>query len=226
MSRVHGNVSAKAVLAYLVVSRTRVVSPIIMSVARCESKPAAEAMSKKEEEHLVQRLYYQQLERAAQREEERQAALKRQRDHNQLNRTISKSQEEQLVHRVYNEQLERMQQISAERERQKQMEAKKNVKKIDSSDLDSHIQHMYDEAIERSQQRRARLEEQTYKSTVKSRTISKRELAESVQRLYHVDWEKRDEELFKKHVYPNDPPVIRMSSDAIRESSTRLYTGA
>lgn len=192
-----------------------------MSTNDYDNMVAAPRLSPEAEDNLVQRLYYRQLELTTQRESERQATLERTRA--QKNKHISKEEEEHLVSRMYDQQLQRFASTKEEQERKKEAEAHKNDKKVSQSEIEQHVHRMYDEEREKSQTRRAELAAR-YTPTAEPKKIKKQELQECVQRLSHVDWEKRDEELFKKYVYPYDPKTTKISRSDEQAMADRLST--
>jgi hypothetical protein len=192
-----------------------------MSADDYDNMVAAPRLSPEAEENLVQRLYYRQLELATQRESERQATLERTRAQNKKH--ITKEEEEHLVSRMYDQQLQRFASTKEEREKKQEAEMHKNDKKISQSEIEHHVHRMYDEEREKSQTRRAQLATR-YMPTAEPKKISKQELQECVERLSHVDWEKRDEELFKKHVYPYDPKTTKISRSDEQAMAERLST--
>ncbi|KAG5490447.1 hypothetical protein JKF63_00567 [Porcisia hertigi] len=183
--------------------------------------PAAPRLSPEEEEDLVQRLYYRQMELSAQREEERRITLERARA--QVQRYISKENESSLVARVYDQQVERFANSKAERDRKVQEEIHRNDKKLDSRDIDDQVRRMYDDECKKINSRREKLLER-YLLTAEPKKIDKKRLKECADRLSHVDWEKRDEELFKKYVYPYDPKTTKISRDDEHAMADRLST--
>ncbi|GET90388.1 hypothetical protein, conserved [Leishmania tarentolae] len=182
---------------------------------------AENRLSPEEEENLVQRLYYRQMKLMEQREEERQAALERARA--QTKKPISKDEEGRLVSRMYDQQVERFANSKAERDRKVEEEKHRNDKKMDSSEIDDQVRRMYEDELQRSQARREELNSR-YMPTAAPKKIGKKELKGCVERLSHVDWEKRDEELFKKYVYPYDPKTTRISRDDEKAMADRLST--
>lgn len=192
-----------------------------MSAEDYDNMVAAPRLSPEAEDNLVQRLYYRQMELTTQREGERQATLERTRA--QKNKHISKEEEEHLVSRMYDQQLQRFASTKEEQERKKDAEAHKNDKKISQSEIEHHVHRMYDEEREKSQTRRAELAAR-YMPTAEPKKINKQELQECVQRLSSVDWEKRDEELFKKYVYPYDPKTTKISRSDEQAMADRLST--
>ncbi|KAK7200030.1 hypothetical protein NESM_000052500 [Novymonas esmeraldas] len=178
-------------------------------------------LSPEAEENLVQRLYYRQMELTAQRDEERRTTLERARA--QTQKHISKEEEGRLVNRMYDQQVERFANSKAERDRKVEEEAHKNDKKMDPSDIDDQVRRMYEEERKRGQSRREELSTR-YMPTAEPKRIGKAELKECVDRLSHVDWEKRDEELFKKYVYPFDPKTTTMSREEEQAMADRLST--
>ncbi|KAG5497302.1 hypothetical protein JIQ42_03787 [Leishmania sp. Namibia] len=192
-----------------------------MATEEC-SKPAAEQrLTPDAEENLVQRLYYRQMKLLAQREEERRATLERTRA--QMQKHISKEEEHHLVSRIYDQQVERFANSKAERDRRVEEEVHRNDKKMDPSDIDDQVRRMYEEERKKSQVRREELNSR-YMPTAEPKKIGKKELHASVERLSHVDWEKRDEELFKKYVYPYDPKSTKISRDDEQAMADRLST--
>lgn len=173
------------------------------------------------EENLVQRLYYRQMDLAAQKETERQQTLDRALA--QKNVTITKGQEDNLVSRIYDQQLQRFAASKAERDRKVEEEVHRNDKKMDGDEIGNQVQRMYDEELKRSKMRRAALQER-YLPTQEPKKINKKDLQDCVERLYHVDYEKRDEELFKKYVYPYDPKSTVISRADEQEMANRLCT--
>lgn len=192
-----------------------------MSADDYDNMVAAPRLTPEAENNLVQRLYYRQQELTAQRESERQATLERTRGQN--NKHISKSEEEHLVSRMYDQQLQRFAATKEEREKKMEAEAHRNDKKISQSEIESHVHRMYDEERERGKTRRAQLTAR-YVPTAEPKKIGKQELQECVERLSHVDWEKRDEELFAKHVYPYDPKTTKISRTDEQAMADRLST--
>lgn len=176
-------------------------------------------ISKEEEEELVKRIYYRQIELAQQREEERMEALERQRK--EARKVIPKSSEGDLVKRVYEHQMEQKKQTAEQNETKKQEEIHRNDKKIDSGAMDDRIRHLYDESIERKQQNEQELLRR-YCPEKEPKKFSKKQIDESVARLYHVDWEARDKALFEKWVYPNDPKVAKISPSSVQSMADRL----
>ncbi|CAM37354.1 conserved hypothetical protein [Leishmania braziliensis MHOM/BR/75/M2904] len=80
-------------------------------------------------------------------------------------------------------------------------EVHKNDKKMEPSEIDDQVRRMYEEERKKSRMRREALNSR-YLLTAEPKKIGKKELKGCVDRLSHVDWEKRDEELFKKYVSP------------------------
>ncbi|KAG5473769.1 hypothetical protein LSCM1_04399 [Leishmania martiniquensis] len=173
------------------------------------------------EEDLVQRLYYRQMKLLAQREEERRVTLERTRA--QMQKHISKEEENHLVSRMYDQQLERLANSRAERDRRVEEEVHKRDRKMDPSEIDDQVRRMYEEERKKSRARREELNSR-YMPTAEPKKIGKKELQASVERLSHVDWEKRDEELFKKYVYPYDPKTTTISRDDEQAMADRLST--
>lgn len=192
-----------------------------MATEEYRDAPAETRLSPEAEENLVQRLYYRQMELTAQREEERRTALERARA--QTQRHISKEKEGNLVSRMYDQQVERFANSKAERDRKVEEEKHKNDKKLDPSDIEEQVRRMYEEERKRGQSRREELNAR-YIPTAEPKKIGKKELKECVERLSHVDWEKRDEELFKKYVYPHDPKTITISRADEGAMADRLST--
>ncbi|AYU80600.1 hypothetical protein, conserved [Leishmania donovani] len=182
---------------------------------------AERLLSPEEEENLVQRLYYRQMKLTEQREEERRATLERTRA--QMQKHISKDEEGRLVSRMYDQQVARFANSRAERDRKLAEEMHKNDKKMDSSEIDDQVRRIYEEERKRSQARREELYAR-YMPTAEAKRIGKKELKGCVERLSHVDWEKRDEELFKKYVYPYDPKTTKISRDDEQAMANRLST--
>nr|CCC89870.1 conserved hypothetical protein [Trypanosoma congolense IL3000] len=185
-----------------------------------ELPPPGPRMSREEVEELVRRLYDQQMERAAKREEERQRQLAKSYC---SQRRIRKDEEEKLVRRIYDAQRERFQQGREERERRLLLELHSNDKKLPESEIQDQVDRIYNQEISKSKARREELVKR-YLPEAASKTIGKKQLKESVERLFHVDYAKRDEELFKKHVYPYDPPTSKISPADVQAMANRLST--
>ncbi|KPA80455.1 hypothetical protein ABB37_04681 [Leptomonas pyrrhocoris] len=192
-----------------------------MSADDYDNMLAAPRLTPEEVDKLVQRLYYRQLELTAQREKERQATLERTRA--QLSRHVSKEEEEHLVNRIYDQQLQRFANAKEERDKKVEAEAHRNDKKVSQSEIDHHVYRMYDEERAKSRTRRAELSTR-YMPTAEPKKIGKADLQACVERLSHVDWEKRDEELFKKYVYPYDPKTTKISPGDEQAMADRLST--
>ncbi|AIO00059.1 hypothetical protein LPMP_291080 [Leishmania panamensis] len=192
-----------------------------MEAVEYSTLTAEQRLSPGEEENLVQRLYYRQMQLAAQREEERRATLERARA--QTQKHISKEEEGHLVSRMYDQQVERFANSKAERDRKMEEEVHKNDKKMEPSEIDDQVRRMYEEERKKSRMRREALNSR-YLLTAEPKKIGKKELKGCVDRLSHVDWEKRDEELFKKYVYPYDPKTTRISRDEEQAMADRLST--
>ncbi|KAG8342859.1 hypothetical protein ERJ75_001435200 [Trypanosoma vivax] len=187
---------------------------------RGEPPVATVRMTQAETEELVRRLYDQQLERVARREEERRRELSKSCCPQQR---IKKEEEENLVRRIYDQQLERFRQSREERERRMYEELHRNDKKLPETEIQDQVDRIYAKEVEKSKSRREELQKR-YLPEVAPRTINKAQLKESVQRLSHVDYAKRDEELFKKHVYPYDPPKTKISRSEVIAMANRLST--
>lgn len=192
-----------------------------MSADDYDNMVAAPRLTPEAENDLVQRLYYRQKELTTQRENERQATLERTRA--QKTKHISREEEEHLVNRVYDQQLQRFANTKEELEKKMEAEAHQNDKMISQSEIDQHVHRMYDEEREKSKARRAELAAR-YMPTAAPKKIDKQELQACVERLSHVDWEKRDEELFKKYVYPYDPKTTKISRSEEQAMAERLST--
>jgi len=94
---------------------------------------------------------------------------------------------------------------------------------MNSGDIDEQVRRMYDVEIERSQARHEELERR-YCPTQEPKRISKATLQECITRLHHVDYQKRDEELFKKYVYPHDPKMSKIRRSEEAAMANRLST--
>ncbi|AAZ10532.1 uncharacterized protein TEOVI_000784300 [Trypanosoma equiperdum] len=183
-----------------------------------EVPPSGPRMTREETDELVRRLYDQQMERAARREEERQRQLARPFC---SSRRIKKDEEENLVRRIYDVQRERFQQSKEERERRLTLELQSKDKKLPESEIQDQVDRIYNQEVAKSKARREELQKR-YLPEVPPKTIGKKQLKESVERLFRVDYVKRDEELFKKHVYPYDPPTTKISRTDVEAMANRL----
>ncbi|EPY31827.1 hypothetical protein STCU_03198 [Strigomonas culicis] len=124
---------------------------------------------------------------------------------------------------MYDQQLQRLELSKAERLQKAEAEAHKNDIKFSKEEVEDHVKRMYNDEIAKSKQKREALEKQ-YCPTQAEKKISKEHLKETVERLYHVDYEKRDEELFKKYVYPHDPKVVTIDRSEEEAMANRLST--
>ncbi|RNF13130.1 uncharacterized protein Tco025E_06314 [Trypanosoma conorhini] len=185
-----------------------------------EPQSSSPRLGQAEMEGLVQRLYYQQMELAARREEERRRELSRMRA---PPRRINKGEEGDLVRRIYDQQLERFRQSREERERRTYEEMHRSDKKVPESEIQEQVDRIYGQEIAKSKARREELQKR-YLPEMEPKKISKAKLKESVERLSHVDYAKRDEELFKKYVYPYDPPTVKISHEEVETMANRLST--
>ncbi|ORC90173.1 uncharacterized protein TM35_000092230 [Trypanosoma theileri] len=187
---------------------------------REEPESKSPRLGQDEMNDLVRRLYDTQMERAAKREEERRRELERSRS---PQKQIRKEEEEDLVRRIYDQQLERFRHSREERERRIYEETHRNDKKLPESDIQDQVDRIYTQELAKSKARREELQKR-YLPEAKVKTIGKNQLKESVERLSHVDYAKRDEELFKKHVYPYDPPTTKISRSEVEAMANRLST--
>ncbi|KAH9598826.1 hypothetical protein LSM04_002169 [Trypanosoma melophagium] len=183
-----------------------------------QSKP--QRLGQDEMNNLVRRLYDTQMERAAKREEERRRELERSLSPQKI---IRKEEEDELVRRIYDQQLERFRLSREARDRQIYEETHRNDKKMTESDIQDQVERIYAQEIAKSKARREELQKR-YLPEAKVKTIGKSQLKESVERLSYVDYAKRDEELFKKHVYPYDPPTTKISRSEVEAMANRLST--
>lgn len=186
------------------------------------SQVAPHTIDKEEEEKLVQRLYYRQMELSEQRAEERAATLRRSRPAGPA-RTLTNEEEEKLVHRVYNEQIDQFAATREERQRETDAEDRKRDVKFDSGVIDDQVRRMYEDEMAKSKARREELDTRFHPAP-ETKKVPKAQMQEAVNRLYNVDYEKRDEELFKKYVYPNDPKCSRITPDEVSAMADRLST--
>lgn len=179
-------------------------------------------LDKEAEEKLVQRLYYRQLEINQQREEERMNTLRRT-SALSSSKKLTKAEEEQLVSRMYDQQLQQLAATKEEHERKEAEEVHKKDVKLESSEIEDQVKRMYDEELAKNRQHRQELD-QRFHPKRESKKMSQTELQEAVARLYHVDYAKKDEELFKKYVYPYDPKAVKMSRADEGAMADRLST--
>ncbi|RNF04058.1 hypothetical protein TraAM80_05335 [Trypanosoma rangeli] len=188
--------------------------------AEGEQRASSPRLGEAEMTRLVQRLYYQQMELAARREEERRRQLSKSCI---PPRRINKDAEGDLVRRIYDQQLERFRQGREERERKAYEEMHRCDKKVLESDIQEQVERIYAQEIAKSKARREELQKR-YLPEMEPKKISKTKLKQSVERLSHVDYAKRDEELFKKHVYPYDPQTVKISHEEVEAMANRLST--
>ncbi|KEG14407.1 hypothetical protein DQ04_00481020 [Trypanosoma grayi] len=188
--------------------------------ANVEPQSSSPQLGQEETNNLVRRLYDQQMERAAKREEERYRELSKS---CAPPRHINKDEEGDLVRRIYDQQLERFRVSREERERRIYEETHRNDKKMTESDIQEQVDRIYAQEIAKSKARREELQKR-YLPEAETKKISKAQLQESVERLFHIDYAKRDEELFKKHVYPYDPPSSKISRSQMEAMANRLST--
>ncbi|KAF5219680.1 hypothetical protein ECC02_007318 [Trypanosoma cruzi] len=182
--------------------------------------PNSPRLGQTEINDLVRRLYHQQMDRAARREEERRRELSKS---CAPPRYIKREEEGDLVRRIYDQQLERFRQSKEERERRIYEETHRCDKKLPESEIQEQVDRIYGQELAKSKARREELYKR-YLPEMEPKKVSKAKLKESVERLSHVDYAKRDEELFKKHVYPYDPPTVKISRDDVEAMANRLST--
>ncbi|EPY39374.1 hypothetical protein AGDE_04554 [Angomonas deanei] len=136
---------------------------------------------------------------------------------------MTKEEEQKLVRHLYEEQLERFEMSKTERLKKVEEEARKNHVTMSHEEIEDQVKRMYNDEIDKSKKKREELQHR-YVPEAEEKKVSKAHLNETVNRLYHVDYEKRDEELFKKYVYPNDPKQVKISQDQLQEMANRLST--
>jgi hypothetical protein len=190
------------------------------SAADNANHSSSRKLSPEESEQITQRLYYQQQEKSKQWEEKRHQILGKARPESKV---ITNEELTTLVQRVYDQQIERKNKTK-ETLKMKQDAMIPEGKTITEGELQEMVQRMYYTENEKKHKTMASLRHK-YQPAAPKKTLDKEQLDESAKRLSSVDWEKRERELFEKHVLPMEPKTAKLTKAQIRETATRLSTG-
>jgi len=183
-----------------------------------DSQEQRKVLSPEETEQVTQRLYYQQQEKMKRTEAERQATLAK---FVPESKVLLPCDLEGHLTRVYSRQIERKKQ--AMDEAAAKLEAERPVvKQIPSSVVQDMIQRMYYTEQEKKAKGQYTLKKK-YQPEAKTTHMAGDVLKASVERLAHADYDKREKELYEKHVLPQMPKTVKMSKDQLVQIADRLY---
>jgi hypothetical protein len=178
-------------------------------------------LSPEEAEQTTQRLYYQQQEKTKQWDDKRKQILAKVRPESKV---ITGEELSALVQRVYDQQVERKKKTK-ETLKMKQDAMIPEGKSITEGELQEMVQRMYYTENEKKVKTMSSLRHK-YQPASPKKTLEKEQMEESAKRLSSVDWEKRERELYEKHVLPQEPKTAKLTKAQIQETATRLSTAS
>jgi hypothetical protein len=83
------------------------------------------------------------------------------------------------------------------------------------------VQRMYYTETEKKTKTEESLRKK-YQPESGKKSLDKDQMAESAKRLSHVDWEKRERDLYEKHVLPQEPKSFKLTKEQQAAGATRL----